>query len=70
MFVSYVVRLRTPELARGAFAGEVEGVATGRRHKVTSLEQVGAFITETFSAEESAARSAVEHFDESSVPPW
>lgn len=70
MFVSYVVRLRAPELARGSFAGEIEGVATGHRYKVSSLEQVAAFITQTFPEEQSAARNAVEQFDESSVPPF
>ena len=56
MFVSYVVRLRSAQLRRGTFAGEIVGVASGRRYKVASLEQIAAFIKRSYADEEERAR--------------
>lgn len=60
MFVSYVVRLRADALERGSVSGEVEGVATGQRFNVGSLEQLAAFIAETRRHECGAVRRAAE----------
>jgi hypothetical protein len=57
MFVSYMVRLRSVDLAHGHFLGEVEGVATGRRYAVSSLEQLAAFMVQARGSELAASRT-------------
>jgi hypothetical protein len=64
VFVSYVLRLRSNYLAEGKFVGEVEGVATGHRFPVRSVEQLVAFVLETTGSEEAAARLGALAFDE------
>jgi hypothetical protein len=56
VFVSYVLRLRSDHLAEGKFVGEVEGVATGLRLPVRSVEQLLDFVLESTRSEEAAAR--------------
>ena len=69
MFVSYVVRLQTAQLRRGAFAGEVVGVASGHRHGIASLEQLAAFLTQTCADEEEMTLRPVQR-DEEALRPW
>jgi hypothetical protein len=59
MFVSYVVRLRSAQLRRGSFAGEVVAVASGRRYGIASLEQLAAFLSRTCAEEEELGRHPV-----------
>lgn len=59
MFVSYVVRLKASQLERGSFVGEVEGVATGDRHAIGSLEQMAAYMMQTFVREQRASTTAL-----------
>lgn len=56
MFVSYIVRLRTAQLQRGSIAGEVVGVASGRRYGIASLEQMAAFFQRSCADEEALTR--------------
>ncbi len=65
MFISYVIRLRADELDRGRVAGEIEGVASGQRFKVRSVEQLIAFIMETRSSERYATHTGANVLDES-----
>ena len=64
VLVSYVIRLRSNYLADGKFVGEVEGVATGLRFPIQSLEQLVAFVLETTGSEEAAARNGALAIDE------
>lgn len=72
MQVSYVLRLRTDQLAQGRFGGEIEGVATGRRHGVSSLEQLAAFLIQSAASERRAAIEAIEKMEMEglSTQPW
>lgn len=47
MVISYVLRLRTDALFEGCFVGEVEEVASGRRRRIASMEQLAAFVRST-----------------------
>jgi hypothetical protein len=67
MLVSYVLRLRTAQLRQGTFAGEILAVASGRRYRIASLEQMAAFITRSFAHEEERARHPT--LDELDQPP-
>ncbi len=54
-----MVRLRAAQLRRGALAGEVVAVASGRRYQVTSVEQLVAFLTRSCGEEETLIRQAM-----------
>jgi hypothetical protein len=60
MFVSYVVRLEPNELERGRIAGEVEGVASGRRFSIASLDQLVAFMIRSAISEQRLARLSID----------
>ena len=47
MLISYVLRLRSDELAAGRVVGEVEAVANGHRFVVRSLDQLLAFLIDS-----------------------
>lgn len=64
MFVSYVVRLQASELERGRIAGEVEGVASGRRFTVASIDQLAAFMIGAVTREQRLARQAATNLEE------
>lgn len=71
MYVSYVVRLRTAQLQRGSFAGEVVAVASGRRFGIASIEQMAAFLRRTCAEEEALARQpSLPEEDASWHHPW
>lgn len=54
VFVSYVVRMNPSELERGRFVGEIEGVATGERRAVGSLQEMASSMLVTVVGEQRA----------------
>jgi hypothetical protein len=67
VLVPYILRLRSNYLAQGKFVGEVEGVATGQRIPIQSVEQLIAFVLETTGAEEAAARQGAFALEDAEV---
>ena len=46
VIVSFVLRLRSKELAEGRITGEMEAVTTGERRAIRSIDEVNTFCTE------------------------
>jgi hypothetical protein len=59
MLVSYVIRVHPDRIGQGAFAGEVEAVASGRKSGVKSLEELLTFVASTVDDESTAIRDAL-----------
>jgi hypothetical protein len=51
MVISYVLRLRSDDLAGGRFVGEIEAVATRRKAPVRSADQIATFVLDTAAAQ-------------------
>ena len=47
MVISYVLRLRSDDLADGRFVGEIEAIATRRKAPVRNADQITAFVLDT-----------------------
>jgi hypothetical protein len=56
--ISYVLRLRPEEVADGRFVGEVEAVASRRRRRIRTIEQITSFILATLANEVDASTTA------------
>lgn len=58
MVISYVLRLRPDTLADGRFVGEVEAVTSRQRRRISTIDQMAAFILSTMVSQVSATATA------------
>ncbi|HEY1733421.1 MAG TPA: hypothetical protein VGG23_03155 [Acidimicrobiales bacterium] len=66
MVISYVLRLRSDDLANGRFVGEIEAVATRRKGPVRNADQITVFVLDTAVSQalEVDSAAALVHWDE------
>jgi hypothetical protein len=58
MVISYVLRLRPDALVDGRFVGEVEAVTSRQRRRISTIDQMAAFIISTMGSQVSATTTA------------
>lgn len=58
MVISYVLRLRPDALVDGRFVGEVEAVTSRQRRRISTIDQMAAFILATMGSQVHAAETA------------
>ncbi len=66
MVISYVLRLRSDDLAGGRFVGEIEAVATRRKAPVRDADEITAFVLDTAASQalEVDSAAAQVHWDD------